>query len=56
MYKKYTIDHPKYGAQIIIIRTSDGAHISSDETHRDYIEYVAWIAEGNTPEEWTPEP
>jgi hypothetical protein len=53
MYKTMTIE-TQYGTQVCIIRTSDNAHISSDETHRDYQEYLAWVEQGNTPEVWSP--
>jgi hypothetical protein len=33
-----------------IVRTSDNALIPQDESNYDYQEYLAWIAEGNTPE------
>lgn len=26
-----------------------------DDSNPDYREYLAWIAEGNTPEEWSPD-
>ena len=26
-----------------------------DDSNPDYREYLAWIAEGNTPEEWNPD-
>jgi hypothetical protein len=54
MYKKYSIN-TSHGEQVCIIRTSDNAHISSDETHTDYQQYLAWVAEGNTATEWQPE-
>ena len=33
-----------------IRRLSDGASIPFDEGNRDYKEYLAWVATGNTPE------
>jgi len=33
-----------------IVRTTDKASIPMDEANTDYQEYLAWIAEGNTPE------
>tara|TARA_B100000427_G_scaffold25850_1_gene19193 strand:+ start:1224 stop:1388 length:165 start_codon:yes stop_codon:yes gene_type:complete len=31
-----------------IIRTTDKASIPLDENNRDYQEYLAWVADGNT--------
>jgi len=54
MYKKYLFE-TQYGEQLCVIRTSDNTHISSDESHPDWVAYQEWLADGNTPEEWNPE-
>jgi|LakMenE01Jun11ns_1017448.scaffolds.fasta_scaffold9939514_3 hypothetical protein len=39
----------------IIIRTEDNANIPINPANSDYAEYLAWVAEGNTATEWSPE-
>jgi hypothetical protein len=39
-----------------IIRISDGAAIPPDPGHSAYVEYLEWLAEGNTPEPYVPPP
>lgn len=38
------------GIQTSVTRTTDGACIPFAPDNTDYQEYLAWIAEGNTPE------
>lgn len=33
----------------------DGSFVPEDSDNRHYQEYLAWVAEGNTAEEWTGE-
>jgi hypothetical protein len=48
MYKKCKAD-PIFGEANVVIRTADGASIPFDPANADYREYLAWLAEGNTP-------
>jgi len=49
MYKKINDEN---GIEAnVILRTTDNTFIPKDNANTDYQEYLAWIAEGNTPEE-----
>jgi hypothetical protein len=50
----YATWNPERG-EPAIVRLSDTAFISLSEDNRDYRDYLAWVAEGNTAEEWQPE-
>ena len=57
MYKKYaneTIENKDGSTTTVVVqaicRKSDNAYIPFDNENRDYQDYLAWVAEGNTAE------
>ena len=49
-YKKCPTETKFGNVETSIIRKEDGACIPIDENNRDYQAYLAWVAEGNTPD------
>jgi hypothetical protein len=47
---EYQLTTTPPGSMQIVQRLSDGAFIPFDPGNRDYQDYLAWIAEGNTPD------
>jgi hypothetical protein len=50
MYKLLSNDPANNAAVLLIKRLSDNAFIPFDPANTDYQKYLAWLAEGNTPE------
>lgn len=54
MYKKHLGINGEV-SETSIVRIEDGALIPFDLANTDYQAYLAWVAEGNTAEEWNPQ-
>lgn len=52
---RYKVVFQPSTTDVLLIRREDGACIPTDPSNTDYQAYLAWLAEGNTPEEWNPD-
>lgn len=50
MYRVVTTQHDR-----TVIVKDESLWIPADPDNTDYQQYLAWLAEGNEPEEWAPE-
>lgn len=58
MFRKQAFLNPitnDYEDSGLLVRVSNGDIIPPVEENIDYQEYLAWVEEGNVPEEWNPE-
>jgi hypothetical protein len=55
--KNYSIKSIEKDIKVIVVNNADGScsFIPFDEANTDYQQYLAWVAEGNTATEWSPE-
>lgn len=44
----------RYGQQIVKVHDGIVSFVPADEANPDYVAYLEWVAEGNTPEPWPP--
>ena len=42
------------GQQVVMVRGDIVSFVPADEANPDYVAYLEWVAEGNTPEPWPP--
>ena len=51
----YTFDIAGFVGVVRVADNETNLHIPADSGNVDYQTYLAWLDEGNTPEEWNPE-
>ena len=51
---QYYLITPPYQTTAAIVKMPEWTFISQSENNPDYQAYLAWVAEGNVAEEWSP--
>jgi len=57
-YEIVKANPPLFGSDFVLRTNLENGELSSIpmvETNADYRQYLAWVADGNTAEEWQPE-
>lgn len=55
MNKYLVMNDPLDAAAVLCVVDANGRRIPCDPLNADYCDYLAWVAEGNTADQWQPD-